>query len=194
MQINKLKRFNLIKRKLQKYGDKLGKGIDKDILETVAILNALGIHTSGSCGGHLKWGVGAPWIDIEAKNTKKLEGEVQESYDIAVKAQELGKGDKKVKQLFNHHHFLRIKLKTINISMSRKLWPYLTDYYNKRNPDFDSRLTLTFYSRGIGRLQSQGAEFQETRPSKEREMKLVKYQNEMKKFTKHLMNKYISEK
>ncbi len=45
--------------------DKLGKKIDKGILETVVAMNVLGITTDMSCEGHIGWGVPYPWIRIE---------------------------------------------------------------------------------------------------------------------------------
>ncbi|GHO50876.1 hypothetical protein [Ktedonospora formicarum] len=53
--------------------DKLGKGIDDGILTTVVALNVLGIHTTGSCEGHIEWGLPYPWIDIQPE----LEGKHQ---------------------------------------------------------------------------------------------------------------------
>jgi len=56
MNNEKRKKWGLLAKKFSSTGDKLGKGIDKKILETVMALNALGINTDQSCEGHLKWG------------------------------------------------------------------------------------------------------------------------------------------
>jgi len=48
--------------------DGLGKEIDQGIFDTVVALNVLGIPTRQSCEGHLEWGTGAPWVDIQAKS------------------------------------------------------------------------------------------------------------------------------
>ncbi len=45
--------------------DKLGKPIDTGILETVAVINMLGIETRASCEGHLDWGLPYPWVDLQ---------------------------------------------------------------------------------------------------------------------------------
>ena len=64
----KQKAWQRAEARVLKFTDKLGKGVDKGIRETVVGLNALGINTSASCEGHLNWGTGAPYVDIEAKN------------------------------------------------------------------------------------------------------------------------------
>jgi len=87
-QINtaKQKAWKRAEARVIQFADKLGKGVDKGIRETVVGLNALGINTSSSCEGHLNWGTGAPYIDIEAnnkgpaklkKNVKRNQREIQ---------------------------------------------------------------------------------------------------------------------
>ena len=46
--------------------DKLGKGIDGGIKETVIALQLFGINTTQSCEGHLNWGIAAPWVEVAA--------------------------------------------------------------------------------------------------------------------------------
>jgi|SRR3989344_2224190 len=48
-------------------GDALGEGIDERIKETVAAFNLVGLNTYASCEGHLEWGIGAPWVDVQAE-------------------------------------------------------------------------------------------------------------------------------
>ena len=52
--------------------DKLGKGIDAGIFETVVVLNILEVRTTQSCEGHLEWGVPYPWIDIQPEIEQKF--------------------------------------------------------------------------------------------------------------------------
>lgn len=44
--------------------DRVGYPIDGGIKETVAVLRALGIPTSGSCEGHPDRGLAFPWVDV----------------------------------------------------------------------------------------------------------------------------------
>jgi hypothetical protein len=45
--------------------DRIGCPIDNGILETVVVLNLLGLRTCASCEGHLDYGTPYPWIDFE---------------------------------------------------------------------------------------------------------------------------------
>src|SRR3989344_890854 len=191
MNNEKRKKWGLLAKKFSGTGDKLGKGIDKKILETVVALNALGINTDQSCEGHLKWGTCSPWVDIKATNTEKLEAETLKSWEDADMAAKSGICRETTDKLFGQYHQMRIKLKTRNLSTPIKLWPHLLEFYKRRNPEFGTRLTLSFYGNCVGRLQSQGAEFQETLPIKRRKENLLKFQKEMKEFTDYLKEKYF---
>ncbi len=48
------------------YTDGLGLGLDEGIVDTVAALQLNGFQTSASCEGHVDWGCGAPWVDVQA--------------------------------------------------------------------------------------------------------------------------------
>ncbi len=48
--------------------DRSNEGVDKKIIETVAVLNLLNIPTCGSCEGHLDHGKTNPWVQIVALN------------------------------------------------------------------------------------------------------------------------------
>src|SRR5690242_14050996 len=50
--------------------DRLGMPIDPEIFETVVVLNALGMTTTMSCGGHLdERGLLLPWVEIELRTS-----------------------------------------------------------------------------------------------------------------------------
>lgn len=51
----------------------LGQGSDLQIVETVTILNVLGLDSSGSCQGHLQRGACAPWIDFQPADVEEDE-------------------------------------------------------------------------------------------------------------------------
>jgi len=46
--------------------DGLGKGLDGKIKDTVIALQVNGFNTRQSCEGHIDWGCGAPWVDVQA--------------------------------------------------------------------------------------------------------------------------------
>src|SRR5687768_9377587 len=51
--------------------DGLGKPVDIGIKRLVIGLNAHGFSTTGSCEGHLDWGIAAPWVDLEPEVTQE---------------------------------------------------------------------------------------------------------------------------
>ena len=53
------------RKEIEGWGDRLGKGIDEKVKDTVVAFNLLEIPTSSSCEGHLDHGTLAPWIEIE---------------------------------------------------------------------------------------------------------------------------------
>ncbi|HEY4033549.1 MAG TPA: hypothetical protein VGL94_06245 [Ktedonobacteraceae bacterium] len=60
--IEKEKQWDEIAERASRITDKLGMPIDQGILETVIVLNLLGITTKQSCEGHMDHGIPAPWI------------------------------------------------------------------------------------------------------------------------------------
>ncbi len=63
-ELQKQKRWNALIKKAHGTGDRLGMGIDEEILPTVVGLWAHGIQTTGSCEGHTNRGELYPWIRI----------------------------------------------------------------------------------------------------------------------------------
>jgi len=53
-------------KKVAELKDKIGGEMDEGIIETVAAFWLHDLPTSGSCEGHIDWGSGGPWIDVEA--------------------------------------------------------------------------------------------------------------------------------
>lgn len=79
---------DLLKEKIERVKqrkDRLGKEMDPEIIEPVALLNLLNIPTSGSCEGHLYGGLANPWIDINTlSDAKDQEGLLFEQIGILV--------------------------------------------------------------------------------------------------------------
>jgi hypothetical protein len=49
--------------------DRLGTPIDSGIKRAVQIFRTLGFETTGSCEGHLDWGLPYPWIEINTDSS-----------------------------------------------------------------------------------------------------------------------------
>jgi len=83
--IEKEEKLKNIGKQIDKTNDGLGLEIDIGIKKTIVILNAIGISTTGSCEGHLDWGLPWPWIDIASPNEpkEKYKGQLQTFENLA---------------------------------------------------------------------------------------------------------------
>lgn len=61
----KLKKIADIRAEIDRWRDPCGKKVDEGIKETLIALNAMGIHTTSSCEGHIDSGLPKPLIQIE---------------------------------------------------------------------------------------------------------------------------------
>ncbi|MGH7157235.1 MAG: hypothetical protein ACREGG_03960 [Candidatus Saccharimonadales bacterium] len=61
--------------RVNEISDNLGMPVDEAIKVPVAALWANGIHTTGSCEGHLDRALAFPWVDIEAKESQGWEND-----------------------------------------------------------------------------------------------------------------------
>lgn len=160
-------------RKIELLVDKLGRGIDEGIKETLAGLSLFGINTTASCEGHKDHGTFAPYIDIEAKEALK------------VKQLRENKSDKEIEQLNQ-------QIEKINLKERLKLIKLLDEFYSKRQVSFHKRLTIQSKARGWSRLESIGAELQLIADPETQSKHLSEYQEEMRAFTEFLKRKYLN--
>ena len=151
-----------IRERVDKMADALGKPVEEGIKETVTMLNAFDLITSGSCQGHLGRGIG-PWVEIYPRVPK-----VEKWYD-----------DEK----------LREKVIKQENYLSRKAIDLLTLFYEKRKVSFDAMLGFRGIGYGF-RIQSHGAEIIGTFEKDEGKNKMKQYRKEMKDFTKFLRKNY----
>lgn len=68
--MEKLKKWERLKKEVLRIVDGLGMGIDAGIRGTVVALRANGFPTCASCEGHVDWGIACPWVDIQAPEPK----------------------------------------------------------------------------------------------------------------------------
>src|SRR5690242_14733922 len=91
--------------------DKLGRGIDPGIFETVIVLNLLGIPTTQSCEGHLDRAAGAPWVDIGDTRTESRSREAESPFRVALEAQQQHtQSPEEVHQLFVRVHQAEVEV------------------------------------------------------------------------------------
>ena len=156
--------------------DRLGKGVDEKVKESVSAFLIHEFITSGSCEGHMaeegeeQHGLPYPWVEVYAPE--------QEGWKEA-------EGDKKEQM----EQEWRIK----NFEQQRKMMGFLEEFYYERETPFDARLVFD----GVGafggfRVQSFGAEMTAILKSEEQKQKLALYQKELEDFTNFLKGKYFS--
>ena len=173
--------------------DKLGKRIDAGILDMVIVLNLLGIHTRQSCEGHLEWGTGSPWVDLEVPGLDDEEQVVRDALKEAQKQKEQGHlSQEDIKQLFQAARQLRTVVKHKHLEGRRKVMAYLAAFYDQRSIPYDVRLIIQAQGMGRSRIESQGADLQDTAPLDDRQQKLQEYQEEMQSFTAFLKEVWFS--
>jgi len=163
--------------------DALGNPIDGGIKEGIAVFHALGINTTQSCEGHEDWGTGAPYIDVESKDSGALLKQIEE----LPKQEDLDKENPERDAIL---HKILVK----NLEERKKLIPLLDEFYRNRQTLFEDRLFIRGMANGWSRLESQGAEFQEVETNEvNKKEALNRFQREMQEFIAFAKNKFLSE-
>ncbi len=174
--------------------DALGKPIDAGILETVVALNLLGVHTIASCEGHVDWGTRSPWVDIAARGDefRKWNQEATKASQEAMRQRDLRQlPQEEIAHLFEEARQLQRRVKRLHLAVERPALELLALFYEHRQVPYDQRLTIqTRVDRG--RIESQGAHFQDTAPLGNLEEKLQEYQQEMSAFGNFLKDLWFS--
>jgi hypothetical protein len=200
-----MERWNILVEHFARVTDAVGKPIDRDIFETVVALNALGIPTVQSCGGHLEENRGLllPWVDIEAADEElpKLQREEQSLIEVIQRTyQELSSLRQKdapqaqIQTVSTHIDERAASLRQVQWEIRlrqagprKRLAEYLAEFYRERSVPFDRRLILE--GRNRTRLHSQGAiDLYLTEPQELQRRKLLEYQGEIAAFTNFLKN------
>jgi hypothetical protein len=150
--------------------DKLGMPVDKEVVETVAILRLMGFHTSASCGGHVRRITGGPYVMFDSP---KADVYAQKCRDISEPTSPL------FKQFYK-------KARLENLKEQAQLFALLAKFYASRSVPFSQRLTLRTVGYSTGRLECQGASMAEIAHLSERKKILEDDRNEFRDFTEFL--------
>ena len=151
-------------REVDQIGDKLGRGVDDGIKETVIALTVNEYPTVQSCEGHLEEG-GAPfpWIQVESEAPEGWE-------DDENKQQQWSEANAKER---------------VRMTAS------LEEFYQDRAIDEDTQLTMV--DQGVYdafRLQSAGGAEMDSLPKETQAQNQEKYRNEMQDFSSFLKKKF----
>lgn len=177
--------------KVNKITDRLGMPVDKDIKETVIVINLLGFKTSGSCEGHMDHGVAGPWVDIDPKDFIDLSTQIANALSKAEEAEKAKKSDAVVNKLFKNYHSLISKEVQPVLEEARKFTSYLKEFYSSHKTSYDRMLIIRTMYRFF-RIESLGVFLQDIADPKTKQQKLGGYQEEMNLFTNFLKDKFFS--
>ncbi|EFH85042.1 hypothetical protein [Ktedonobacter racemifer] len=207
-----MQEWNALIDKFTKVTDRLGMPIDTDIFETVVALNALGITTTQSCGGHIdERGFLLPWVDIEMRNptsrelhkqyiivsdeVDKLQREVKGLREKQVDLSVIEEAQTRVNEKYEERHLLNIQIRMQQCAMRDRLVDCLSRFYEGRVVSFDRRLILHRLGNSRTRMENQGAhDFYLGAPLDIQQQKLAEYQEEMRDFTRFLKHIYFSQR
>lgn len=186
--------WDMLTEKFSKTTDGLGHPIDRGILETVVVLNALDLPTNGSCEGHINWGLAGPWVDIEAEETKLIKRLLvqnrRRSDEIEKKERE--KVEPKVLEKdWEEYHRINAEIRKPSLLLAKKLLVLLGEYYRDLPGVIDKHLVVARFGRSTNRLECQGLMIQEVNSGETQKLKLEEYQEEMRNFTAFLKKKFF---
>jgi hypothetical protein len=157
--------------------DKLGTPVDRGIVETVTALRLLGLHTVGSCAGHIsRSGSTGPFVLFKSPQTIELE----------LLAKHIPPADPQYKQL-------RLRATKLNAKELPKLLPHLDAFYQNRHVPYAQRLIVQSFGPTAHRLTCQGSELMYSAGRNERRTLLRRHQLEMRTFTEFLKSIYFKD-
>lgn len=203
--LNKLK-------ETEETADALGYEIEGQVKETVVAFNLMGLSTSASCEGHTDHGISTPWIEVAAANQpeerfigeKEIFQKVADKYRIPV--EDVKKGIHKeawteaLKESSQNEETPEYrKWREENKKLIRKTSGLLQEFYQGREVTPSIQLKVSEGGEGEFRVHNGGKDYRpvpEKLTEKQREelaKRLIKYQEEMKRFTEFLKNKYFRE-
>jgi hypothetical protein len=173
--------------------DALGMPIDEGIREMVIALNVLGIQTLASCEGHGDHGVASPWVDIGARDARPFAQKAFLKQQAVEQAREQGVSLEQRRPLMDEAEQATLAVKRLHVPERLQLVRYLDAFYKLRPITYESHLVIIPYAMGISRLESQGADYQDTLPEAIRAQKLRAYQEEMQAFAAFLKKAFLAQ-
>ena len=168
--------------------------IDAGILETVIVLNILGITTSQSCEGHLDHGRPYPWIMVITPEAVRFSRQSATIFTQAAQQKEQEKSsNEQLQALYIKANQFRSQAEQLHSIDQQRLLNHLTAFYKVHHTPFDCKLILYTRVPGTSCMESQGATTVIGQPPEIQQRKLIMYQKEMLAFTNFLKNMYFEE-
>jgi hypothetical protein len=155
---------------VNKITDKLGMPVDKGIVETVAVLQLLGVDTSMSCAGHSDRVTGGPYVIFESKEAEECRKKCAAIKDP---------GNSSYKEWAR-------KAQVALLEHQSQLYKFLDKFYQGRQTPFKQRLIIHTLGLSAYRLNAQGAQMALLGNTEKRNVVLTSCQKEMSDFTEFL--------
>jgi hypothetical protein len=192
-----------MEQKVERIGDKLGFGIDKEIKFPVISLKVNGFGTTGSCEGHLDRAYPWPWVQVESNFAEELLSNpeylsLKERFKIARKNKETLTEDEntRLSELFQ-------KQIAENEKTYLALFSLLEEYYSDINEEKAVRLGIQKGPWNQSQLQPENMPrgkvedvqriWGENLNEEEKIKKLQQYRKEMNQFAEFLKQKFFKE-
>lgn len=188
MSNDKKNQFDKAREQFSKSTDTLGQPIDTGILETVVILNLIGLNTSQSCEGHESWGNSFPWVDIKPVEDEKYLEAKEHLKNLTSKLMQSDPHDPKTDELSQKRLEAEVKYQKPTLDIARDIITLLSKFYGiNQSVSYENQIYVN-YSGASLRLQSHGSVYQSTLSHSERNSKLKEFQDEMHNFTEFLID------
>jgi hypothetical protein len=162
------------KRAVRALQDGLGRPVDQPVVETVAILRLLGLHTTSSCGGHADRTL-SPYIAFRSPRTSALRPRTANVNDEATA-----------------RRLRRMTLKA-NADELASLLPLLDRFYETRDNPQSQRLIVQGFGLIGYRLTVQSADLLLTTPRQARPALLKRQRDQLNDFTRFLVAEYFAQ-
>lgn len=188
--------------------DGLGKKVDQGIRETVIALKAHELRTIGSCEGHEDWGLPFLWVDMKSPEVARMQKDPKYRA-LSEKSKAVRKGGEPMssEEAATYHQML-VAQRIVNDAARQRINLLLTEYYGK-GADGEQPTRITFAEKATIRIQPwYGREYDVERHNLLKQSmsqqdvrnvlktkyleKLLGGQEEMRKFTAFLKNKFFS--
>jgi len=197
-------------KEIESWGDKKGLGIDEKIKDTVVAFNLMGLPTAQSCEGHLESGIPVPWIRVEAPDQPaerfvdegKIYKMTAEKFGIPIDDVKRGRNDeawrsaqREISKLEETSEYQ--KWRRQNNKLMEKAGNLLGEFYRDKKVQDNIRLQIDEGGAGNFEIHNGGEDYEpiarELTDEQKKELapRLVQYQEEMKKFTDFLRERYF---
>lgn len=182
--------------------DRLGKGVDQKIKDTVVALRANGFSTTGSCEGHLDWGLPWPWIDVDSVLAENLSNDSRYQ-ELASKAQIFSKSRRGMSDSEQGEYKKLVEMQIQeNEKEYQRLSNLLAEFYQSRSKEETGKTVHLEIKKGPwngSRIQPEGmpepkvAEIQQLWSKEVKENNLRIYRQETERFTSFLKERFFKE-